>query len=129
MNKSASESNISQSGERSPLDSSNTCNRRKREDYEVTLADFEDFKVEMRDMINTLIAQNSAANITPTLKTIQDASTSIASSVEFLTKQNEDFRKEIIRLESQHKDDKNKYFCWKTRLKNCKEGNVKAPLR
>ncbi|KAI5635643.1 hypothetical protein NE865_11641 [Phthorimaea operculella] len=127
MNKSASESNINQSGERSP-DSRNVRNKRKREENEVTLANFDDFREEMRDMINTLIAQNSAANITPTLTSIQEASRSIAASIQFLTKQNEDFRKDIIRLENQCKEDKKQIILLEDKIEELQRGQRKTTI-
>lgn len=106
MNRSMSESDISNKIENSSPNYVVQRNKRRREpDYQ---ADFTAFKEEMKSWILSLISESKEdiKKIYPTLMEIKHTNSNIESSIAFLSAQSEDLKKKIEQMEAQAKMDK-----------------------
>ncbi|KAI5642580.1 hypothetical protein NE865_05347 [Phthorimaea operculella] len=124
--KSASDPDVSRSSieSTSPNFVNNTRNiKRKRE--EVTVADFDDFKEEIKNMLSSL---EVLKNVMPTLQNIELTNINIQVSVDYLTKQNEELKKQIIDLESQAKEDKKRITLLEDKIEDLQRGQRKTNL-
>lgn len=87
-------------------------NKRKWADADanVTMADFKQFKEEMKALITTLMSsqQIQLQNNTLTLNEIKETGSNIETSISFLTAQNEELKKQIHRLEELRCEDRKK---------------------
>lgn len=91
--------------------SSNTYHRAKRtrdDSADAMTAQFDDFKEEIKNLMRTLLAEQSGelAKVTKTLKEIQHTNNNIESTISYLAEQNEEFKKKIGKLENQIKEDR-----------------------
>lgn len=108
LDKSLSETDLSRLGNNEKTPPNFTGSRIKRKRQDVITDDLSSFKEEMRSMI-TYMMETQLKEIkknNDTLKEIQQTNRNIESAVEFLSAQNDEFRKKIERLENQSSEDK-----------------------
>lgn len=121
--KSSSESNLEQMSnnpEFSPrVGYVNTRNKRKRSEELVT--DFTDFKNEIKGMISSWMSQQKSetAQITSSLKTIED-------SLSFLSIQYEDMRKKVEDLEQENHKDRQYILILENKIENLEKSQRKC---
>lgn len=108
LDKSLSETELSRLGNNEKTPPNFTGSRIKRKRQDVIMDDLSSFKEEMRSMIISMMETQlkEIKKNNDTLKEIQQTNRNIESAVEFLSAQNDEFRKKIERLENQSSEDK-----------------------
>lgn len=130
LNKSLSETCLNKVGinEQSPPNFVASRNKRKRK--ESLTEDLSSFKEEMRCMISSMMETQlkEIRKNNDTLKEIQQTNRKIESAVEFLSAQNDEFRKKIEKLEIQSSEDKKCIMALEDKieelLKNSRKSNL-----
>lgn len=89
---------------------------------------FDDFKQEMRKLMTFFSASqaNELKHLNSALKEIQQTNINIESSVSFLAAQNEEFRRRIIELETQVKQDRNYISLLENKIEEIQLGTRKS---
>ncbi|CAG9791108.1 unnamed protein product [Diatraea saccharalis] len=128
MNKSMSESNLSEGSNENTTKKSSQRNKRLRE--EDLPGEFYKFKEEMRELISSFMnaQQNQISSILMDLKEIQNTNNSINNSVMLLTKQNEDFCKKIELLQSQIKQDREYISILENKIEDLQRSSRKTSI-
>ncbi|KAI5638595.1 hypothetical protein NE865_08787 [Phthorimaea operculella] len=128
MHKAHSESSLSNDDTLSTPPNFNPRLKRKREDEDM---DYESFKTEMKTMMEEMLAKHANEldkKITPTLKQIQETNTNIQASINFLTEQNTDLKKQIEELKLKSKKDFEYIASLEEKLENMQRESRKTSI-
>lgn len=126
MDKSASETNLTLLSDVTPPNYISQRPKRKRNEIHDT--DFDSFKEEMKQMIQSYMTshEQELKKITPTLKDIQQSNHNIETSVAFLSSQNEELKKKIDQLEVQAKKDREYITILEEKIEDVQRSNRKT---
>lgn len=128
MDKSFSETNISELGDVTPPPPNFVATRGKRLREDDLPGEFNKFKDEMRQMIKSFMnkQQGDLKQITSNLNEIKQTNSSIECSIASLTTQNEEFRKKIELLELQGRKDREYIALLEDKLEELQRGARKT---
>ncbi|KAL0840778.1 hypothetical protein ABMA28_015961 [Loxostege sticticalis] len=128
MNKSLSDSNLTDETNTTPPNYISIRNKRKRDEDLHT--EFENFERKIELMFNKLSTtkDNEISKISQTLTDIQNTNQNIEASIAFLVSQNEDLKKKVDSLEIQNKKDKEYITILEDKLEEVQRSSRKSSV-